>query len=115
MQAILQKTFIDMNAHVYRKKAACDGGAACNLVLIDKKKQLLYNANIGDSRFILCNAEKKILFDSKNHDFKTDDFRIDSNLFCKVVGKRFKSTYVWSVGGPSLALCVSHVPLVTFP
>ncbi len=105
IRTIIRKTFIDMDEHLYKNKNDYVGGATCNLVLIDKKTQLLYNANIGDSRLILCDAKQNILFESKDHDFSTDGSRIDLNQFCKYADFRSKVIYVQS---HSMSFCVSR-------
>ncbi len=65
MKQRLHNAFLDFDLKMYS-----DGvlyGTTCNLVLIDFERQIIYNANIGDSRMFLVSSNKEIVFVSKDH------------------------------------------------
>lgn len=79
----LHQTFIEVDTMIHRNCHEFDGGSTCCLVLIEKKTKKIYNANIGDSRLILCDSKYNIIFESQDHTFSKDNSRIDLNLQTK--------------------------------
>lgn len=73
--------FIDIDKFLYEKKDEYSGGSTCNLILFDKQTRVLYNANLGDSKCIIFDDNSNVLFESADHDYLTDNKRVDSNLY----------------------------------
>lgn len=61
---IIIESFIAFDIEMKTKN--CIFGSTCCLVLIDKRQRCIYNANIGDSRFVLA-RNFKVLFGSEDH------------------------------------------------
>ncbi len=73
----IQEAFLDVDRVLYDETRTTHfGGATCNLVLIDFDTLSLYNANLGDSRLIICDVDDNLLFESKDHTFLNDYSRL---------------------------------------